>query len=140
MIDNVGDDVCSFDVNYNGSHLQLAKRRRIINKVENISELIMESNPEEIWSWIKISTETLKKYPQCLKPQDLASLLQYLTELAQSLSRTTDPTESTDNLYRLTAVLMENEMSTGEMQDATIHWSKIWDMLLRYTLSYLAND
>lgn len=131
MIDNVDNVTCSLDMSYNSLH-QPIKRRRIINKVESIAELIIESSPEEVWSWIKISTETLKKYPQCLKPQELAPLLQYLTELAQSLSRTTDSAESMDNLYRLAAVLMENEMSTGEVQDATIHWSKIWDMLLRY--------
>lgn len=132
MINNVGNVAISTETNHNSSYFQSVKRKRI-HKMESIVELIMESSPEEVWSWIKISTETLKKYPECLKSQDLAPLLQHLTELIQSLSRTSDFTESVmDNLYRLAAVLMENEMSTGEMQDATIHWSKIWDMLLRY--------
>ncbi|XP_011154175.2 serine-protein kinase ATM [Harpegnathos saltator] len=132
MIDNVGSVAFSPDANYNDSHFQPTKRRRILKKIDNIVELITESSPEEVWSWIKISMETLKKYPQCLKLQDLAPLLQYLTELAQSLSRTTDAIESVmDNLYRLAAVLMENEMFIGEIQDAMLHWSKIWDMLLR---------
>jgi hypothetical protein len=95
--------------------------------MENVVELITESNPEEVRSLLKILTETLRKYPQCLKPQDLALLLQRLTELAQSRDESI-----MNNLYNLAAVLMENEISNGEeMQDITIHWSKIWDMLLR---------
>jgi len=95
--------------------------------MENVVELITESNPEEVRSLLKILTETLRKYPQCLKPQDLALLLQRLTELAQSRDESI-----MNNLYNLAAVLMESEIANGEeMQDVTIHWSKIWDMLLR---------
>jgi len=95
--------------------------------MENVVELITESNPEEIRSLLKILTETLRKYPQCLKSQDLALLLQRITELAQSRDESI-----MNNLYNLAIVLMENEVSSGEeMQDVTIHWSKIWDMLLR---------
>lgn len=101
-----------------------------MNRIENIVDLVSESSPEEVWSLFRILTETLRKYPQCLRSQDLAPLLQRLTELA--LSRD----ESVMNiLYNLASVLMENEMSNGEeIQDATIHWSKIWDMLLRCVL------
>ncbi|XP_014473077.1 PREDICTED: serine-protein kinase ATM [Dinoponera quadriceps] len=128
MLDNVGNVAVFPDANYG---FPSAKRRRI-NKLTSIVDLITESNPEEAWPWIRITTETLKKYPQCLRSQDLAPLLQHLTELARPLSRITDLNESImDNLYRFATVLMENEMSTGEVQDATIHWSKIWDMLLR---------
>lgn len=112
-----------------GSHSQRAKRRRTMNKMENIVDLATESSPEEVWPLLRILTETLRKYPQCLKPQDLAPLLQRLTELAQSRD------ESIMNyLYDLAAVLMENEhlWSNGEeTQDVMIHWSKICDMLLR---------
>lgn len=122
MIDNA---------NHDGSYSQLTKRKRTI-KMENSLAMVIESSPEEVWSFIRILTEVLKKYSQSLRSQDFVPLLQHLTELAQSLSRTNESTESImDNVYRLAAVLMENEMSTGEVQDATIHWSKIWDMLLR---------
>lgn len=125
-MDNLANITCSLDSCY----FQSAKRRRTVNKIENVVDLVMESSPEEVWSFLRILTETLKKYPQCLRSQDLAPLLQRLTELA--LSRD----ESVMNiLYNLAAVLMENEMSNGEeIQDATIHWSKIWDMLLRCVL------
>ncbi|XP_011642127.1 serine-protein kinase ATM isoform X1 [Pogonomyrmex barbatus] len=123
LIDNSINFTCSVD----GSHFQSAKRRRTIKKIENVVDLVTESSPEEIWPLLRIVTETLRKYPQCLKSQDLALLLQRLTELAQSRDESV-----MDNLYNLAIVLMENEMSNGEeVQDATIHWSKIWDMLLR---------
>lgn len=83
-----------------------------------------------MWSLLRILTETLRKYPQCLRSQDLAPLLQYLTELAVSRDESV-----MNNLYNLAAVLMEIEISNGEeIQDATIHWNKIWDMLLRCML------
>lgn len=135
MIDNVSDVISSPDADHGDSHFQPAKRRRTINSVDSIFDLITRSSPEEVWSWIKISTETLKKYPLCLRSQDLAPLLQYLTELAQSLSRADSSEPFMDNLYRFAVVLMENEMFTGEVQEATVHWSKIWDMLLRYAVS-----
>lgn len=137
-IDNAGNLASVVDTRHDGSSSQPTKRRRMISQMENIVDLITESTPEEVWSLIRILTETLKKYPECLKPQDFASLLQCLTELVQSLPRATESTESMiDNVYRLAALLMENEMSTGEIQDTMIHWSKIWDMLLRYTDSCL---
>lgn len=137
-IDNAGSLASSLDANHDsGLYSQPAKRRRMMSKMENIVDLITESNPDEVWPLIRILTETLKKYPQCLKPQELAPLLQRLTELAQSVPRATKSPESTmDNVYRLAVVLMDNETSTGEMQDAMIHWSKIWDMLLRYANSH----
>lgn len=114
---NSPDDTCS----------QPAKRRRTISRMENIVDLITESSSEEVWSLVRILEETLRKYPQCLKLQDFAPLLQRLTELAQSRDE-----QIMDNLYNLAIVLMENEMSNGkEVQDTMIHWSKIWDMLLR---------
>lgn len=123
-MDNSINLTCSFD----GPHFQTAKRRRTVNKIESVIDLVMESSPEEVWSILKILTETLKKYPQCLRSQDLAPLLQRLTELAVSRNESI-----MNNLYNLAAVLMENEMSNGEeIQDATIHWNKIWDMLVRY--------
>ncbi|EZA54785.1 Serine-protein kinase ATM [Ooceraea biroi] len=125
VVDNTVNLGCSLEANFEGTHVQ-NKRRRILNRMENVVELITESSPEEVWSMLKILTETLRKYPQCLKPQELAPLLQRLTELAQSRDESI-----MNNLYNLAAVLMENEVSSGEeMQDATIHWSKIWDMLL----------
>lgn len=132
MIDNVSDVISSPDADHGDSHFQPAKRRRTIN---SIFDLITRSSPEEVWSWIKILTETLKKYPLCLRSQDLAPLLQYLTELAQSLSRADSSEPFMDNLYIFAVVLMENEMSTGKVQEAIVHWSKIWDMLLRYVVS-----
>lgn len=125
IMDNSTNFTCSLD----GSHSQ-AKRRRTVNRIENVVDLITESSPEEVWSLLRILTETLRKYPQCLRSQDLAPLLQRLTELAVSRDESI-----MNNLYNLAAVLMENEMSNGEeIQDATIHWSKIWDMLLRCVL------
>ncbi|XP_024884976.1 serine-protein kinase ATM [Temnothorax curvispinosus] len=117
----------SVNLSLDGCYSQSAKRRRTMNRIENVIDLLTESSPEEVWSLLRILTETLRKYPQCLRSQDFAPLLQRLTELA--LSRD----ESVMNiLYKLASVLMENEMSNGEeIQDATIHWSKIWDMLLR---------
>lgn len=124
IMDNSGNFTCSLDSS------QSAKRRRTVNRIENVIDLLTESSPEEVWSLLKILTETLKKYPQCLRSQDLAPLLQRLTDLASSRD---EPVMNI--LYNLAAVLMENEMSNGEeIQDATIHWSKIWDMLLRYML------
>lgn len=128
-MDNSANFACSLDV----SHSQSAKRRRTRNRIENVVDLVTESSPEEVWSLLKILTETLRKYPQCLRSQDLAPLLQHLTELAQSRDESV-----MDNLYNLATVLMENEMSNGEeVQDATIHWSKIWDMLLRCVLTQI---
>lgn len=125
-MDNLANVTWSLDSCY----FQSAKRRRTVNKIENIVDLVTESSPEEVWSLLRIVTETLRKYPQCLRSQDLAPLLQRLTELAPSRD------ESVMNiLYSLAIVLMENEMSNGEeIQDATIHWNKIWDMLLRCVL------
>lgn len=125
-MDNSVNFICSPDDCYS----QSAKRRRTANRIENVVDLVSESNPEEVLSLFRILTQTLRKYPQCLRSQDLAPLLQRLTELAVSRD------ESVMNiLYNLAAVLMENEMSSGEeIQDATIHWSKIWDMLLRCVL------
>lgn len=128
VIDNTASSV-SLDVSsLDGSSLPPAKRRRMINNIENIIELVTESSPEEVWSLLRILTETLRKYPQCLKPQDLAPLLQRLTELAPTRD------EMMNNLYDLAAVLMENESlwsNSEETQDVMIHWSKICDMLLR---------
>lgn len=128
------DNSVNFTCSPDGCYFQSAKRRRTMSRIENIIDLVTESSPEEVWSLFKILTETLRKYPQCLRSQDLAPLLQLLTELA--LSRD----ESVMNiLYNLAAVLMENEMSNGEeIQDATIHWSKIWDMLLRCVLIHIS--
>jgi len=127
IVDNTISLGCSLETNSLEGTCCQTKRRRIMNRMENVVELITESNPEEVRSLLKILTETLRKYPQCLKPQDLALLLQRLTELAQSRDESI-----MNNLYNLAAVLMENEISNGEeMQDITIHWSKIWDMLLR---------
>ncbi|XP_012222718.1 serine-protein kinase ATM isoform X2 [Linepithema humile] len=132
MIDNTASLVCSLDMSelsLDGSHSQRAKRRRTMSKMENIVDLATESSPEEVWPLLKILTETLRKYPQCLKPQDLAPLLQRLTELAQSRDESI-----MNNLYDLAAVLMENEnlwSNSKETQDVMIHWSKIYDMVLR---------
>ncbi|XP_012534493.1 serine-protein kinase ATM isoform X2 [Monomorium pharaonis] len=126
VIKQIMDNSASFTCSLEGFYSQ-AKRRRTMNKIENIVDLVTESNPEEVWPLLRILTETLRKYPQCLRSQDLAPLLQRLTELAVSRDESI-----MNNLYNLAAVLMENEMSNEEeMQDATIHWSKIWDMLLR---------
>ncbi|XP_070172770.1 serine-protein kinase ATM [Polyergus mexicanus] len=116
-------DANSLDDTYS----QPTKRRRTMNRMDSVVDLVTESSPEEMWPLLRILEETLKKYPQWLKPQDFAPLLQRLTELAQSRDELI-----MDNLYNLASVLMENEMSNEkEVQDTTIHWSKIWDMLLR---------
>ncbi|KAL6424274.1 hypothetical protein ACFW04_009833 [Cataglyphis niger] len=116
-------DANSLDDTYS----QPAKRRRTMSKMESVVDLVTESSPEEVWPLLRILEETLRKYPQCLKPQDFAPLLQRLTELAQSRDELI-----MDNLYNFASVLMENEMSNEkEVQDTTIYWSKIWDMLLR---------
>ncbi|XP_011860130.1 PREDICTED: serine-protein kinase ATM isoform X2 [Vollenhovia emeryi] len=123
IMDNSDNFTCSLD----GCHSQSMKRRRIVYRIDNVVDLITESSPEEVWSLLRILTETLRMYPQCLRSQDLAPLLQRLTELAPSRD---EPVMNI--LYTLATILMENEMSHGEeIQDATIHWSKIWDMLLR---------
>ncbi|XP_019882077.2 serine-protein kinase ATM isoform X2 [Camponotus floridanus] len=128
IMDNSVNLASSVDANsFDDTYSQPTKRRRTINKMENVVDLITESSPEEVWSLVRILEETLRKYPQCLKPQDFAPLLQRLTELAQSRDE-----HIMDNLYNLAIVVMENEMSNGkEVQDTMIHWSKIWDMLLR---------
>lgn len=127
IVDNTVSFSCSMETSSLDPTYSQAKRRRIMNRMENVVELVTESSPEEVWPLLKILTETLRKYPQCLKPQDLVPLLQYLTETVQSRDESTR-----NNLYNLAAVLMENEVASGEeMQDATIYWSKIWDMLLR---------
>lgn len=128
VMDNSVNLACSIDANFpDDTHSQPVKRRRTMNRMENVVDLVTESNPEEVWPLLRILEETLRKYPQCLKPQDFAPLLQRLTELAQSRDELI-----MDNLYNLALVLMENEMSSGkEVQDTAIHWSKIWDMLLR---------
>lgn len=127
-MDNSANLASSVDANsLDDTYSQPAKRRRTISKMENVVDLITESSPEEVWSLVRILEETLRKYPQCLKPQDFAPLLQRLTELAQSRDE-----HIMDNLYNFAIVVMENEMSNGkEVQDTMIHWSKIWDMLLR---------
>jgi len=103
-----------------------------MNRIGNIVDLVTNSSPEEVWSLLRILTETLRKYPQCLRSQDLAPLLQHLTELAVSRDESI-----MNNLYNLAAILMEIEISNGEeIQDATIYWNKIWDMLLGCTLIY----
>jgi len=127
VIKQIMDNSVNFTCSLDGSHSQSAKRRRTANRIENVVDLVTESSPEEVWSLLRILTETLRKYPQCLRSQDLAPLLQRLTELAVSRDESI-----MNNLYNLVVVLMENEMSNGEeIQDATIHWNKIWDMLLR---------
>ncbi|KAL0100932.1 hypothetical protein PUN28_019367 [Cardiocondyla obscurior] len=127
VIKQIMDNSLNFTYSLDGCYSQLVKRKRTINRIENVIDLITESNPEGVWSWLKILTETLRKYPQCLKSQELAPLLQQLIELAVSRDE-----NLMNTLYNFAAVLMENEMSNGEeIQDATIHWSKIWDMLLR---------
>ena len=124
IMDNSINSTSSLDNPYS----QSTKRRRTMNRIENIVDLITNSSPEEVWSLLRILTETLRKYPQCLRSQDLAPLLQHLTELAVSRDESI-----MNNLYNLAAILMEIEISNGEeIQDATIHWNKIWDMLLRY--------
>ncbi|KYQ49759.1 Serine-protein kinase ATM, partial [Trachymyrmex zeteki] len=129
VIKQIIDDSVNFTSSLEGPYSQSTKRRRITNRIEieNIVDLVTNSSPEEVWSLLRILTETLRKYPQCLRSQDLAPLLQYLTELAVSRDESV-----MNNLYNLAAVLMEIEISNGEeIQDATIHWNKIWDMLLR---------
>lgn len=124
IMDNSINSTSSLDNPYS----QSTKRRRTMNRIENIVDLITNSSPEEVWSLLRILTETLRKYPQCLRSQDLAPLLQHLTELAVSRDESI-----MNNLYNLAVILMEIEISNGEeIQDATIHWNKIWDMLLRY--------
>lgn len=129
-MDNSVNLAASVDTNFfDNTYPQPAKRRRIMSSMESVVDLVTESSPEEVWPLLRIFEETLRKYPQCLKPQDFAPLLQRLTELAQSRDELI-----MDNLYNLAGVLMENEMSNEkEVQDTTIHWSKIWDMLLRCT-------
>jgi len=127
VIKQIMDNSVNFTCSLDGSHSQSTKRRRTLNRIENVVDFVTESSPEEVWSLLRILTEILRKYPQCLRSQDLAPLLQRLTELAVSRDESI-----MNNLYNLAVVLMENEMSNGEeIQDATIHWNKIWDMLLR---------
>ena len=124
IMDNSINSTSSLDNPYS----QSTKRRRTMNRIENIVDLITNSSPEEVWSLLRILTETLRKYPQCLRSQDLAPLLQHLMEIAVSRDESI-----MNNLYNLAAILMEIEIFNGEeIQDATIHWNKIWDMLLRY--------
>jgi len=127
-MDNSINSTSSLDSPYS----QSIKRRRTMNRIGNIVDLVTNSSPEEVWSLLRILTETLRKYPQCLRSQDLAPLLQHLTELAVSRDESI-----MNNLYNLAAILMEIEISNGEeIQDATIYWNKIWDMLLGCTLIY----
>ncbi|KYM98451.1 Serine-protein kinase ATM [Cyphomyrmex costatus] len=127
VIKQIMDNSVNFIGCLDGSYSQSTKRRRIMNRIENIVDLVTNSSPEEVWSLLRILIEMLRKYPQCLRSQDLAPLLQHLTELAVSRDESI-----MDSLYNLAAVLMKIEISNGEeIQDATIHWNKIWDMLLR---------
>ena len=124
IMDNSINSTSSLDNPYS----QSTKRRRTMNRIENIVDLITNSSPEEVWSLLRILTETLRKYPQCLRSQDLAPLLQHLMEIAVSRDESI-----MNNLYNLAAILMEIEIFNGEeIQDATIHWNKICDILLRY--------
>ncbi|EGI58185.1 Serine-protein kinase ATM, partial [Acromyrmex echinatior] len=127
VIKQIMDSSINSTSSLDSPYSQSTKRRRTMNRIENIVDLITNSSPEEVWSLLRILTETLRKYPQCLRSQDLAPLLQHLTELAVSRDESI-----MNNLYNLAAILMEIEISNGEeIQDATIHWNKIWDMLLR---------
>lgn len=117
---------CSLDASSLSSSSQ-PKRKRTISRIENIVDFVTESSPEEAWPVLRILTETLRKYPQCLKSENLAPLLQRLTEVAQPRDESI-----MDYLFCLAAILMENKMFNEEnTQDATIYWNKIWDMLLR---------
>ncbi|XP_020292169.1 serine-protein kinase ATM isoform X3 [Pseudomyrmex gracilis] len=125
--DNTMNVACSLDVSSSLGSSSQPKRRRTIGRIENIVDFVTESSPEEVWPVLRILTETLRKYPQCLKSENLAPLLQRLTEVAQPRDESV-----MDHLFCLAAILMENKMFNEEdTQDATVYWNKIWDLLLR---------
>lgn len=107
------------------------KRRRFVSNVRRIVDFItiIDDNSERMWPFVRILAETFQRYPQCLQPHDFTPLLQRLTELARCRDESL-----MDHLYKFAVVLMENE--TFDDTTTTIYWTKIWDALLRYRISF----
>ncbi|XP_076661502.1 serine/threonine-protein kinase tefu isoform X2 [Halictus rubicundus] len=110
--------------------IQVAKRRKIANKMDGLIDMISDNNTEEAWPIIQILTVLLKRYPECLKSHDLAEFLKILVNL---LTQSCKEEIIMDNLYHLCAILLTNEkiLSTTCIENSNIYWDKIWDILLR---------
>ncbi|XP_076381605.1 serine/threonine-protein kinase tefu isoform X2 [Megalopta genalis] len=110
--------------------MPVVKRRKIVNKMDGLIDMISDNNIQEAWPIVQILTVLLKKYPECLKSDDHADFLKILVSL---LTQSSKEEIIMDNLYELCAIILANEkiLSTTCIENSNMYWDKIWDILLR---------
>lgn len=120
------NSLASFSFN-ESVYIQPRKKRRISDDPEKIIDLVNDKDPERAWPIIQIAASLYKKYPDCLNFDDYIEFLDIIIKL---MGQSCKYFHIMEDLCELATIFVENE-KLYKSDDLSIHWNKIWDIVLR---------
>ncbi|XP_066601781.1 serine-protein kinase ATM-like [Prorops nasuta] len=121
---------------------QPVKRRKVLGKLEKLTDLFKNITLEESWPIVQILTTLFSKYPDCLKPTEYTTFIKAMTNILFCLNVSTHE-NIMNSFYELLTVILhiekQNLLFLEYWENVHEYWNKIWDIVLR-SLSLNQNE